>query len=93
MLDQFTVALHQLRETAIDPRLQSQILPELPPEEQSNTLADWANQDQLLTTFRLLVEDREAMMVCLFWNLWNSAPSLRPHSHRFATLPPHSRVS
>lgn len=63
MLDQFTLALNQLRSTTVDQRLQSQILPELPEEEQSNTLADWANQEQLLTTFRLLVEDRESMMV------------------------------
>lgn len=63
MLDQFTLALNQLRSTKVDLRLQSQILPELPEDEQSNTLADWANQEQLLTTFRLLVEDRESMMV------------------------------
>ena len=63
MLDRFTLALNQLRATAVDSRLQAQILPELPEEEQTNTLADWANQDQLLTTFGLLVEDRESMMV------------------------------
>lgn len=63
MLDDFTRALHQLRSTRVDPRLQAQVLPELPPEEQTGTLVDWANQAELLNTFQLLVEDRNQMLV------------------------------
>lgn len=63
VLDDFTRALEQLQATKIDTALRTQLLPELPPDEQTGTLSDWANLSELLNTFRLLSDDRNQMLV------------------------------